>query len=177
MTVTLSREPNVLIRDATEADLPFILAVYNDVIRTSAAIYTEIPATLADRQAWFAQRTGQGYPVLLAEDAGTRLGFATFGDFRPWPGFGHTVEHSVHVDVAARGRGVGGALVAALLPRAQRLDKHMMVAAIDAENAASIRLHERLGFIHAGLMREVGWKFGRWLDMVFMQRLLVGTPA
>jgi L-amino acid N-acyltransferase YncA len=165
----------VLVRDASESDLPFILGVYNDVIRTSPAIYTETQATLEDRQVWFAQRKAQGYPILVAEEAGTRLGFATFGDFRPWSGFGRTVEHSVHVDAVVRGRGVGQVLLDALLYRARLLDKHVMVAAIDAGNAASIRLHERLGFVHAGTLREVGRKFDRWLDMVFMQRMLDGA--
>jgi phosphinothricin acetyltransferase len=164
----------VTVRDATEADLPDILAIYNEVVRTSAAVYTEQEATLEDRKAWFAQRTGQGYPVLVAEDPmdGSVLGFATFGDFRPWPGYRHTVEHSVYIRADARGRGLGGILVEPLFGRAAALRKHVMVAGIDAANPASIRLHERLGFERAGTLREVGTKFGRWLDLLFMQRFL-----
>ncbi len=164
----------MLVRNATEADLPGILAIYNQVIRTSSAVYTEQEATLDDRRAWLSARTAQGYPVLVAADAadGSVLGYATFGDFRPWPGYRHTVEHSVYVRADARGRGLGAALVEPLFDRAAALGKHVMVAGIDAANPASIRLHERLGFERVGLLREVGSKFGRWLDLVFMQRFL-----
>ncbi len=112
----------MLIRDATEADLPGILAIYNDVIRTSTAVYTEDPDTLAARRRWFQARGEAGFPVLAAVGAvsGAVFGFASFGDFRTWPGYRHTVEHSVHVAQAARGQGIGTALVTALLPRAAR---------------------------------------------------------
>lgn len=162
----------MLIRDATEADLPAILAIYNDVIATSTAVYTEAPATLEDRRAWLGGRAASGFPVLVAVEGVSALGFASFGDFRPWPGYRHTVEHSVHVAAPARGQGIGTALVAALLPRAAALGKHVMVAGIDAANEGSIRMHERLGFERAGLLREVGRKFDRWLDLLFMQRRL-----
>ena len=166
------------VRNATEADLPGVLAIYNEVIRTSSAVYTEQEATLDDRRSWLAARQGQGFPVLVAEDPADRsvLGYATFGDFRPWPGYRHTVEHSVYVRADARGRGLGVALVEPLFGRAVALDKHVMVAGIDAANPASLRLHERLGFERAGTLREVGTKFGRWLDLVFMQRFL-GPPG
>lgn len=168
----------MLIRNATEADLPGILAIYNEVIRTSSAVYTEQEATLPDRQDWLAARTAQGYPVLVAEDPADAsvLGYATFGDFRPWPGYRHTVEHSVYVRTDARGRGLGAALIQPLFGLASALGKHVMVAGIDAANPASIRLHERLGFEKVGLLREVGTKFGRWLDLVFMQRFLDAAP-
>ena len=171
-----------IIRDATGADLPGILAIYNEAIRTSSAVYTEQKATLKDRQAWLVARTGQGYPVLVAADPadGSVLGYATFGDFRPWPGYRHTVEHSVYVHADARGRGVGTALVEPLFGLAAALGKHVMVAGIDAANSASIRLHERLGFEQAGTLREVGTKFDRWLDLVLMQRFLdshASTPS
>ncbi len=164
----------MLIRNAAEADLSGILAIYNEVIRTSSAVYTEQQATLDDRRAWLAARTAMGYPVLIAADPvdGSVLGYSTFGDFRPWPGYRHTVEHSVYVHADARGRGFGGALVEPLFDRAAALGKHVMVAGIDAANPASIRLHERLGFEQVGVLREVGIKFGRWLDLVFMQRFL-----
>lgn len=161
------------IRDATEADLAGILVIYNEVIATSTAVFSDSPVTLEDRRAWLGARTAQGYPVLVAigED-GAVQGFASFGDFRAWPGYRHTVEHSVHVRADARGRGIGSALVPPLLERAAALGKHVMVAGIDAANAGSIRMHERLGFERAGLLREVGRKFDRWLDLVLMQRLI-----
>jgi L-amino acid N-acyltransferase YncA len=167
----------ITVRDATEADLPDILAIYNEAIRTSTAVYTEQETTRQDHQQWLVPRQGQGFPVLVAADQndGSVLGYSTFGDFRPSPGYRHTVEHSVYVRSDARGRGLGTALVEPLSERAASLDKHVMVAGIDATNQASIRPHERLGFKRAGTLREVGFKFGRWLDLVFMQRFL-GAP-
>ncbi len=160
------------IRDAAEADLPGLLAIYNDVIATSTAIFAFDPVTLEDRHAWWRGRVTQGYPVLVSHDERGVAGFATFGDFRAWPGYRFTVEHSVHVRSDLRGRGVGSALVQALFPLASALGKHVMVAGIDAANAGSVRFHERLGFEQVGVLREVGNKFERWLDLVFMQRKL-----
>jgi L-amino acid N-acyltransferase YncA len=157
--------------DATEVDLPGILTIYNQVIATSNAVYTETPATLEDRLSWFAARRASNYPVLVAVE-NTVLGFASFGDFRPWPGYALSVEHSVHVRQDARGRGVGTALMRRLIDDARTLGKHVMIGGIDGENAASIALHTRLGFTEAGRLREVARKFGHWLDLVFMQRVL-----
>jgi L-amino acid N-acyltransferase YncA len=160
------------IGDATEEDLAGLLAIYNEVIATSTAIYSCDPVTLEERQKWWRARTAQGYPVLIARDEQGVAGFATFGDFRAWPGYRFTVEHSVHVRAAGRGRGVGTLLVQALLARAAALGKHVMIAGVDAANAAAIRFHERLGFEKCGHLREVGYKFERWLDLVFLQRRL-----
>jgi phosphinothricin acetyltransferase len=161
-----------MIRDATESDVPAILAIYNDVLATSTAIFSELPATLDDRLQWFRARRDVGYPVLVATDGSGVLGFASFGDFRSWPGYRHTIEHSVHVRADARGRGVGTELVRVLLERAAALGKHVMVAGVDADNVGSIRMHERLGFQRAGTLRHVGCKFGRWLDLAFLERRL-----
>jgi L-amino acid N-acyltransferase YncA len=158
------------IRDAGEADLPGLLAIYNDVIATSTAIYSYLPVTLEDRTQWWRARVATGCPVLVATDASGVLGFSTFGDFRAWPGYRFTVEHSVHVRADCRGQGIGKELVKALFPRASALDKHVMIAGVDAANHASIRFHERLGFEKSGHLREVGYKFDRWLDLVFLQR-------
>lgn len=162
----------MLIRPAIAADLPAILAIYNDVIQHSTAVYCDDPVSLEDRQNWFAGRQAQGYPVLVAEQDGQVLGYASYGDFRGYPGFRHTVEHSVHLSAASRGQGIGSALVQALIPLAAAQGKHVMVAGIDAENQGSVRFHQRLGFSEVGRMPEVGYKFGRWLDLVLMQRLL-----
>jgi L-amino acid N-acyltransferase len=161
-----------VITDATEADLPGLVAIYNQVIATSTAVYSSQPVDLADRRSWWQARTAQGYPVLVARDSGGVCGFCTFGDFRAWPGYRFTVEHTVHVRADGRGRGIGTSLVQALLPRAVALGKHVMIAGVDAENAASIRFHERLGFTQGGRLHEVGYKFDRWLDLVFLQRRL-----
>jgi L-amino acid N-acyltransferase YncA len=166
----------VIVRDAVEADLPAILAIYNEIIATSTAVYRETPATLDERLAWWRAKLEPGYPTLVADDNGAVLGFATFGDFRSWPGYRFTVEHTVHVGRDYRGRGVGTALMGPLIARAESLGKHVMIAGVDADNAGSIAFHERLGFERVAHFREVGFKFNRWLDLVFLQRML-GTRS
>jgi phosphinothricin acetyltransferase len=160
------------IRDCRRDDLPGLLAIYNDVIATSTAIYSESPSTLDDRTAWWETRVSQHYPVLVASDATGIVGFSSFADFRAWPGYRFTVEHSVHVRADRRGQGIGTILVKALFPIASSLGKHVMIAGIDADNAGSIRMHQRLGFVRVAHFRQVGFKFGRWLDLVFLQRYL-----
>ncbi|KPW48348.1 putative Phosphinothricin N-acetyltransferase [Pseudomonas syringae pv. philadelphi] len=158
------------IRDALADDLPGILAIYNDAVLNTTAIWNEQPVDLANREAWYTSRQAQAYPVLVAVDsAGEVLGYSSFGDWRPFEGFRHTVEHSVYVRADQRGKGLGPRLMAELIERARACDKHMMVAAIESGNAASIALHERLGFKTTGQMPQVGTKFGRWLDLTFMQ--------
>ena len=159
-------------RDAREEDLAGVLAIYNDVIATTTAIYRDDPATLEDRREWWQARAALGYPVLVAVEEGEVVGFASFGDFRASPGYRYTVEHSVHVRAGRRGSGLGQALMQPLIARARALGKHVMMAGVDADNAGSIRFHERLGFERVGRLREVGFKFGRRLDLVFLQRLL-----
>lgn len=159
------------VRDAREHDLASILDIYNDIVATSTAIYRDNPATREDWREWWIQRVKQGYPVLVADD-GDVTGFASFGDFRAWPGYRFTVEHTVHVRSDKRGQGVGTALMRPLLQRAAGLGKHVMIAGVDAENARSLAFHERLGFVRVAHFREVGFKFGRWLDLVFLQRIL-----
>ena len=166
------------IRAAVPNDLPAILAIYNDVIATSTAVYALEPATLDERRAWLEARQAQGFPVLVATEGDKVLGFASFGEWRgAWPGYRYTVEHSVHVRADRRGGGVGRGLVEALFPIARRMGKHVMIGGIDAANEASLRFHERLGFERIAHFREVGRKFGRWLDLVFVQRILDGPGA
>ena len=162
----------VQFEDAREGDLEGLVAIYNDVLATSTAIFSYVPATLEERTQWWRARASQGYPVLVARDARGVLGYASFGDFRAWPGYRFTVEHSVHVRADGRGRGIGTVLVTELIGRAAALGKHVMIGGVDADNTASIRFHERLGFEQAGRLREVGYKFERWLDLVFLQRRL-----
>jgi phosphinothricin acetyltransferase len=169
----------MLIRDAQEHDLPQILAIYNEVIANSTAVYATQPSSPAERAEWFAQRRQRGFPVLVAADGAAVLGFSSFAEFRgAWSGYRYSVEHSVHVHADARGRNVGRLLVEALFPRAAALDNHVMIGAVDAANEGSIRFHERLGFASVGHFKEVGRKFDRWLDLVFMQRFLdaAGSP-
>ena len=132
------------------------------------------PKRLRSGKTWWRQRRALGYPVLVARDTADVLGFASFGDFRPaWPGYRFTVEHSVYVRSDCQRAGTGTALMQLLLARATGLGKHAILGGIDAENATSIRFHERLGFEQVARFRQVGWKFGRWLDLVFLERLLV----
>ncbi|MEB0040976.1 MULTISPECIES: N-acetyltransferase family protein [unclassified Pseudomonas] len=167
-----------LIRDALEADLVGILDIYNDAVLNTTAIWNEQAVELDNRKAWFDARQVQGYPILVIVDAGSEvLGYASFGDWRPFDGFRHTVEHSVYVRADQRGNGLGPQLMHALIERARRCDKHIMVAAIESGNAASVALHERLGFAITGQMAQVGTKFGRWLDLTFMQLNLTPDAA
>jgi L-amino acid N-acyltransferase YncA len=168
-----------IIRDASENDLPALLAIYNEVIATSTAIYALEPSTLDERRAWLVARHTAGFPVLVATDRDdTAIGFASFAEWRgAWPGYRYTVEHSVHVHCGWRGQGVGRLLVEALFPRALALGIHVMIGGIDADNDASVRFHTRLGFEPVAHFHEVGHKFGRWLDLVFMQRFLDASGA
>ncbi len=169
----------MLIRPANESDLPVILAIYNDIIANSTAVYRDNPVTLEDRLTWFRSRTQSTYPILVACDEApckesksptNIVGFSTFGDFRSGSGYRFTAEHTVHVHTAHRGRGIGTKLLLALLPHAQRLGKHTLIGGVDAENSASIRFHERLGFERVAHLRQVGFKFDRWLDLILLQR-------
>lgn len=160
------------LRDAARDDLAGVLAIYNEVIRNSTAVFSEEEFTPARGAAWFAAKTEHGLPIIVAHDATGITGFGTFGEFRAWPGYRNSVEHSVHVRADRRGQGIGRALVSQLLERAAAAGKHVMIAGIDADNAASLGLHRSLGFIEVGHFREVGCKFGRWLDLKFMQCIL-----
>ncbi|KTT45897.1 acetyltransferase [Pseudomonas oryzihabitans] len=168
---------SLIVRDATPADLPAVLAIYNDAVANTTAIWNDNLVDLANRQAWFDLRADQGYPILVAENtSGEVVGYSSFGDWRPFDGFRHTVEHSVYVRNDQRGQGIGPRLMTMLIERARACDKHVMVAAIESGNLASIRLHERLGFLTTGQMPQVGTKFGRWLDLTFMQLMLEQRP-
>lgn len=161
------------IRDAEETDIDGITAIYNSAVEHTTAIWNDAVVTRANRLAWLAERRRAGYPVLVAVDTdGAVMGYASFGDWRAFDGYRHTVEHSVYVREGQRGGGIGKALMLALIGRAREIGKHVMVAGIEAGNAPSIRLHEALGFRQVGHMPQVGAKFGRWLDLTFMQLTL-----
>ena len=162
------------IRDAIESEFEQITAIYNDVLTHSTAIYNDRPATLADRLAWWRSRLDQHYPVLVATDDQQVCGFASFGDFRSWPGYRFTVEGTVHVASDRRGHGVGSLLLKSLIDRARQAGKHSMIAGVDSENTASLQFLERFGFQHAGYLPEVGYKFDRYLNLVLLQYWL--TP-
>jgi L-amino acid N-acyltransferase YncA len=157
------------IRDAVLADFEQITAIYNEVLTQTTAIYNDRPATVEERISWWRSRTAQGFPVLVADDGAKIAGFATFGDFRAWPGYRFTVEGTVHIHSGSRGQGVGTELLKAILARALALGKHVMIAGVDSQNTASLRFLERFGFERAGHLREVGYKFDSFLDLVFLQ--------
>ncbi|WDY55865.1 GNAT family N-acetyltransferase [Pseudomonas sp. PSKL.D1] len=164
--------------NATGDHIAGITAIYNDAVENSTAIWNDAKVDTNNRRAWLADRARAGYPVLVAIDTGNNvLGYASFGDWRAWDGYRHTVEHSIYVRADQRGNGIGKHLLSALVDRARSIGKHVMVAGIEAENLASIRLHERLGFEHAGKLREVGVKFGTWLDLTFLQLKLDARSA
>ncbi len=162
----------VTIRAAERRDVPGILAIYNDAVLRTTASYDDEPSTLAARLDWFAAKERHGFPVVVAEDEGDVVGWSAFGPFRPWPGYRYTVEHSVYVAAARRGQGIGAALLPPLIARAREMGLHAMIAGIDAANAPSLRLHARLGFEQVAHFKEVGFKFDRWLDLIFMELLL-----
>lgn len=160
------------IRPFQPSDISQMLGIYNEVIANSTAIYIETPSSLTILQKWVDEKLAKNYPVLIAVEDGKVLGFSTFGDWRAKPGYRYTVEHTVHMHVDARGKGVGAQLLQALFPCAHALGKHVMLGVVDGENTGSIRFHERLGFTEVARFPQVGFKFNRWLDAVFMQRFI-----
>ena len=151
-----------------------ILEIFNDAIVNSTALYDYQPRTAQNMASWFEAKRAGNWPVIGIEDAqGQLLGFCSWGSFRAYPAYKYTVEHSVYVHPQHRGRGLGRQLMHLLIEEARRRgDIHVIVGAIDAANAGSIALHKNLGFEHVGQMPQVGFKFGRWLDLVLMQRIL-----
>lgn len=154
-----------------------ILDILNDAIVTSTALYDYEPRPFSSMQPWFETKAVGKYPVLGAVDeAGELLGFASYGEFRARPAYKYSVEHSVYVHRAHRGKGIGRDLMRRLIAAATEQQYHTLIGGIDQSNAASIALHEKLGFVHAGTIAQAGYKFGRWLDLAFYQ-LLLSTPA
>jgi L-amino acid N-acyltransferase YncA len=166
------------VRAATRADLPRILAIHNDAVLTTTAIFHYAPQTLDEREAWFDARVTGGWPVVAVADEGTGdvLAYGTYGPFRAWPAYKYSVEHSVYVHKDWRGRGLGRMALVALIDAAEAGGYHTMIAGVVADNAASLALHRSLGFAEVARFREVGFKFGRWLDLCFLQKMLRG-PA
>lgn len=160
------------IRKATEQDLPAMLDIYNDIIANTTAVWHYEPHTLEMRKEWFDQRQQQGFPIFVADEAGKILGFSTYGSFRPWPGYSRTVENSVYVAADSRGKGVAKLLLPPLIEAAKQSGIHAIVAGIDAENEISIALHKKFGFVEVAHFKEVGWKFGRWLDLKFLELIV-----
>ena len=162
----------IILRDAVEGDLPQILEIYNDVILTTTAVYSEAPHTLEMRLAWFKERRSAGFPVVVTVQDGLITGFGTYGHFRVWPCYRFTVEHSVYVHKDWRGQGISKVLLQYIIDHARNAGMHALIAGIDSENPASLQLHVNYGFVQVAHFKEVGFKFGRWLDLKFLELIL-----
>jgi len=166
----------VTIRDAYEDDLPRILAIYNEVILNTTAVYSEKPHTLQMRKDWYHERVNNNFPVFVAEMDGQIAGFCSFGHFRVWPCYRYTVELSVYVDVSFRGKGISKMMLKALIDRACETNIHAIIAGISGDNEISYNLHRSFGFVEVANFKEVGYKFGRYLDLKFLELLLDNSP-
>lgn len=162
----------ITVRLATENDLPQILDIYNEIIANTTAIYYYEPHTLEMRRQWFDERKQQGFPVFVAEEGGVILGMSSMGPFRVPTAYKYSVENTVHVAANARGRGVGKLLMPPIIDAAKRSGMHTIIAGIDATNDVSLHLHKSFGFAEVAHFKEVGFKFGRWLDLKFLQLIL-----
>jgi len=163
-----------MIREATPKDVADILEIYNDAILHTSAVYTYKPQTLENRQDWYKQKMDAGYPVLVNEQDGKAAGFATFGPFRDWPAYKYSIEHSVYVDKRYRKKGIASSLMKEIIAIAKEREYMTMIAGIDAANEKSIAMHEKYGFVHAGTIKNAGFKFNQWRDLAFYQLELNG---
>jgi len=160
-----------------ERHAPAILAIFNEAIVNSTALYDYQPRPLESMKAWFDTKQQGNFPVIGLEDSqGQLLAFGSYGTFRAWPAYKYTAEHSVYVHRDHRGRGLGLEVMRALIESARQRDLHALVGGIDATNTASIALHQRLGFQHVGTLPQVGFKLGRWLDLALYQLLTGNAP-
>ncbi len=158
-----------ILREAIEKDLPSILTIFNYHIEHTTVIYHYNKRSLAEIQTWFQEKKRLNFPILVTEENGKLTGYGTFGQFRPHEAYQFCIEHSVYVSPDHQGKGFGKQLILALIDIAKKENYHNMVAGIDAENKFSIKFHQKLGFQEVGYLKEVGYKFDRWLDLVFLQ--------
>lgn len=164
------------IRAATRDDVPGILDIYNDAVIHTTASYDLEPVSLESRLAWFDHKVQGGWPIWVAEEDGQVVGWATYGPFREKAGYNLTAEHSVYVRSGLRGKGVGRLLMGPLIEDARARGLHVLIGGVDADNAGSIAFHQSLGFEAGTPVRQVGRKFDRWLDVLFMQLFLNDEP-
>lgn len=163
-----------MIRNMKQTDVEAVLDIYNDVILTSTAVYKYKVENLEQRIAWLKAKEQERFPVIVYEEDGQIVGFATYGSFRPYPAFKYAIEHSVYVHKNHHKKGIGSKLMKELIALANRDGYATMIAGIDASNLGSIRAHEKLGFTYSGTIKKTGYKFGNWLDLSFYQLELDG---
>lgn len=159
------------IRDATMDDAEAIRAIYNHAVVHTTAVFDYAPREAEAQRNWMQAKAEQQLPVLVAEQDGRAVGYCSYGPYRPWPAYLYSVENSVYVAPEHHGQGIGKALLAPLLEIARARGVHTVIAGITAGNEASLRLHQSFGFESAGTIREAGWKFERWLDVTFLQKI------
>ena len=165
----------MFLKNCSEKHLPEILAIFNEAIINTTSLYDYEPRTIEKMYDFYNERTEKNIPIIGAFDENnTLLGFATYGSFRPHDGYKFTAEHSVYVHTDQRGKGLGKILLLELIKEAKQRDVHSLIAVIDADNNISITLHEQLGFKFCGKIPQAGFKFERWLDIVFYQ-LIIGA--
>lgn len=165
------------LRPATREDIPALLDIYNHAVIHTTASYDLQSVSLAARLEWFEQRQAAGWPIVVAEQQGKVVGYGSYGTFRDKPGYRLTVEHSIYVAPEQQSSGVGSLLMHWLIDHARTSGLHVMIGSIDADNTGSLRFHQRFGFVEVARMPQVGHKFGRWLDMVFVQLTLNDEAA
>lgn len=158
-----------MIRLAEQKDAPAILEIYNNAILHTTAVYKYEEETLAERQQWLLEKEAQGIPVFVLEEDGAVIGFATYGPFRIYPAYQFSIENSIYVHPDHNGKGVASKLMARLIEQAKESGYKTMIACIDADNAASIKLHEKFGFTYSGTLSNVGFKFDKWLNLAMYQ--------
>ena len=162
----------MIVRPAEESDLSAILEIYNHSIVHTTAVYSYQPLPYAYIENWFRQKQEDGFPVLVAVNNAQVAGFASFGQFRNWPAYKNTVEHTVHIHPEFRRQGIASQLILRIIDEAKLRNMHTLIGGVDAENLGSIKFHEKLGFQEVAHFRQVGYKFDKWLDLKFFQLIL-----
>jgi L-amino acid N-acyltransferase YncA len=162
----------IKIRPANPSDLTGILEIVNHNILHSTALYDYDPKPFDYIETWFAEKQEDNWPIIVALENDTVVGYGTYGPFRFKQGYRFTIEHSVYVAPGQEGKGIGKLLLAELISLAKAGGYHCMIGGIDAHNAGSIAFHKKFGFVETGIIRESGYKFGKWLDLMFMQLIL-----
>lgn len=163
---------DICIRRAQRTDIPDILRIYNEAVIHLVATFDLVEQTLEQRTEWFEQLETRRYPILVAEDQTSVVGYCSLAPYKEKPAYAKTVELSLYIDRSYRGQGIGSKLMAAIIVQAQETGFHTILSGITGGNEASVKLHEKHGFVVAGCLKEVGYKFGEWRDVYFYQLLL-----